>query len=605
MDVQKNLVFAQLTKVDEEKRLVYGRAVQEVPDRVGEVFDYETSKPLFEAWSKSQSESSMGKSFGNVRAMHKDVAAGIVVPGGLVFHDDEMAIDICAKISDDNEWGKVMDGVYTGFSIGGKYAKKWEDAELKKTRYTADPSEVSLVDRPCVPTATFFEIQKADGSVLQKNFIDPPKDDAPAEQKKEEPAPLPRPELITKAVALGNDAAAIAGLTNAELTELIAKGNKPDPEPEPIEVAGSDEEVIAFAKYLNDHKMTMGDALNKVAAREDVNPERGKTEYGNVKFADAKNKKYPIDNEEHIRAAWNYISKDKNASKYSADDLKTIKAAIVAAWKDKIDKEGPPSMAEGAKKAVAVADLQKRRPNLSAEGAAAEYESAQLRKGLATCGDLAYLIQSLAYLTERVEYEAAAEDDGSPLPAKLNETIATLGDLLVQMVEEEVGEQIEGKEVEPEMQPVMAMAQAARDLTKRAKALVKEPLEKADSSIVQSMHDNAVKLGASCSAAKAAKAAPTVDEELAKQLKEGNETLTKALSDAAETIKKLSKDVEMLKAQPMPRVRLTAVSKGQDVSGSDDRQEVASITKRDGTVDDVATALKKIHATGGTPVRLR
>ncbi len=81
----------------------------------------------------------------------------------------------------------------------------------------------------------------------------------------------------------------------------------------------------------------------KVAKREDINPERGKTEYGNVKFADEKNKKYPIDTEEHIRAAWNYINKEDNAGKYSAEDLATIKAHIVAAWKKKIDKEGPPS----------------------------------------------------------------------------------------------------------------------------------------------------------------------------------------------------------------------------------------------------------------------
>ena len=73
--------------------------------------------------------------------------------------------------------------------------------------------------------------------------------------------------------------------------------------------------------------------------------------YGDVEYADPgyqedKKKRYPIDSEKHIRAAWNYINKPKNAGKYSADEVKRIKAKIVAAWKDKIDPDGPPSAAD-------------------------------------------------------------------------------------------------------------------------------------------------------------------------------------------------------------------------------------------------------------------
>ena len=68
--------------------------------------------------------------------------------------------------------------------------------------------------------------------------------------------------------------------------------------------------------------------------------------YGDVKYADETNKKYPIDTEEHIRAAWNYINKEKNAAKYSSGEVKSIKSKIVAAWKSKIDKAGPPSAKE-------------------------------------------------------------------------------------------------------------------------------------------------------------------------------------------------------------------------------------------------------------------
>jgi phage I-like protein len=86
--------------------------------------------------------------------------------------------------------------------------------------------------------------------------------------------------------------------------------------------------------------------IEAIEKREDVSPEEGKGKYGDVDFADQKNKKYPIDTEAHIRAAWNYINQSDNAAKYSAEDVKSIKGKIVAAWKRKIDKDGPPSADE-------------------------------------------------------------------------------------------------------------------------------------------------------------------------------------------------------------------------------------------------------------------
>lgn len=154
-------IFAQIRKVDEQKRLVYGRAAQEVPDRTDEIFDYATSKPHFEAWSKSFSDATDGKSQGNIRAMHGKVSAGIVKE--ISFEDTEKAIDIAAHINDDQEWKKVLDGNYTGFSIGGSYigdrvTEKIGGKEIK--RYTASPTEISIVDSPCIPTARFFEVVK-------------------------------------------------------------------------------------------------------------------------------------------------------------------------------------------------------------------------------------------------------------------------------------------------------------------------------------------------------------------------------------------------------------------------------------------------------------
>lgn len=66
----------------------------------------------------------------------------------------------------------------------------------------------------------------------------------------------------------------------------------------------------------------------EIRRRDDVSPERGLHEYGDVAFADAVNRKYPIDSPEHVRAAWSYINHKENAAKYAADDFETIKSRI-------------------------------------------------------------------------------------------------------------------------------------------------------------------------------------------------------------------------------------------------------------------------------------
>lgn len=60
--------------------------------------------------------------------------------------------------------------------------------------------------------------------------------------------------------------------------------------------------------------------------------------YGDVQYADPGyqkdgKKRYPIDTEEHARAAWGYINQQSNASRYSPVQLKAVKARIVKALK--------------------------------------------------------------------------------------------------------------------------------------------------------------------------------------------------------------------------------------------------------------------------------
>lgn len=61
-----------------------------------------------------------------------------------------------------------------------------------------------------------------------------------------------------------------------------------------------------------------------------------KKEYG-----DPANYKYPLDTEEHVRAAWSYINMSRNQKSYSSSEVAAIKARIRrAAQKYNIDIEG-------------------------------------------------------------------------------------------------------------------------------------------------------------------------------------------------------------------------------------------------------------------------
>ena len=147
------------------------------------------------------------------------------------------------------------------------------------------------------------------------------------------------------------------------------------------------------------------------AAKGDT-PKEGENKYGDVEFADEKNKKYPIDTEAHIRSAWSYINKEKNAAKYDEKQVAAIKAKIVAAWKAKIDKAGPP----GAEK---------------------------LAKGMWDVAQLATMLAGIRDLAASAEWESIWENDGSPMPQELRDWLETGAGVLKDMADEEIAELIE------------------------------------------------------------------------------------------------------------------------------------------------------------------
>ena len=73
----------------------------------------------------------------------------------------------------------------------------------------------------------------------------------------------------------------------------------------------------------------------RIHRRPDADPREGVKKYGRTTYADPVNKKYPIDTPGRIKAAWAYIHQPRNAAKYSAAEVRTIKSRIRAAAKQR------------------------------------------------------------------------------------------------------------------------------------------------------------------------------------------------------------------------------------------------------------------------------
>lgn len=187
-------IFCPLVKVDVAKREVWGVVTAEVPDRENEICDYSTTTPYYKAMVDEMSKATDGANIFPLRAMHGLTAAGKGI--SIEFRDDKKEVYMGFKVVDDAEWKKVEEAVYTGFSQGGRYVKRWKDGDY--VRYTAAPGEVSLVDVPCLPTA-HFDYVKADGTVEKRAFKTAKTEETPlektVEQKKAEFAAKVEPVL--------------------------------------------------------------------------------------------------------------------------------------------------------------------------------------------------------------------------------------------------------------------------------------------------------------------------------------------------------------------------------------------------------------------------
>ncbi len=166
----KKEMFCQLAKFDEFQGIATGILCAQELDRDNEILDYAGSVPYFKAWSASQQAASGGKSWGNVRLQH-DPKRPVGRLLDMTFDDVNKQIRIVAKIEETEARNLLASGVLTGFSVGGSYIKQTPMGN-GVVKYIAGPAEVSVVDRPCGPSAV-YESVKADGSKELKKFAKP------------------------------------------------------------------------------------------------------------------------------------------------------------------------------------------------------------------------------------------------------------------------------------------------------------------------------------------------------------------------------------------------------------------------------------------------
>jgi hypothetical protein len=159
--------FYILEKFDDFLGLATGVAAAEELDHDREIMDYAGSKPYFQQWSQSQFDVSKGKSKGNVRLQH-DAKRPVGKLVDINFDDVNKKVRVQALIEDPVAKGMLASGTLTGFSVGGDYVKRTPLAN-GVVRYIAGPAEISVCDRPCMPSATFSAV-KSDRTMELRKF---------------------------------------------------------------------------------------------------------------------------------------------------------------------------------------------------------------------------------------------------------------------------------------------------------------------------------------------------------------------------------------------------------------------------------------------------
>ena len=388
--------FIPFIKVDAARREVWGVVTAEVPDKDDEVCDYEGSKPYYQAVITEMQKATDGKNCFPLREMHQLSAVGKGI--GFEFRDPDKEIFMGFKVVDDDAWKKVDEGVYTGFSQGGSIVGDLKPDPVFKgcKRYVADPSEVSLVDNPCLGAAHFAYV-KADGQLELRKF------------KKTE------------------DATIIPSFRLQSIIESVEQLKKAKHQPVTVVAVaelGKKEKKKDGVKYL-------------------VTDDEG---YGYLPYTGSDGKP----DHRLMGAAWAALHGGYRGKQYEGPD----KSGAVSRLKGIYEKEGMETPSEKVRKALEVIRkscrvwTNRHYRKISDIGMLRKLDNdlgyltrkQDLQKGMYEVSQLACSIQNLAWLVYGVAWEQEMEQDESAIPAQLAENVSGLLDTLLAYTEEEVEE---------------------------------------------------------------------------------------------------------------------------------------------------------------------
>jgi hypothetical protein len=188
-------------KVDVERRMVSGFATLDNVDKQGDIVTTDASLVAFKNFR------------GNLREMHQQSAVGKIIsfkedryfdPSTKKFYSGVYVSAYVSKGAQD-AWEKVIDGTYSGFSIGGNITKTDDqyDEKLDKSIRVIkeyDLFELSLVDNPANQFANIVSIEKVDGKnvvagsaadiVIENVFWDKENDIVLASENESEVSPV-------------------------------------------------------------------------------------------------------------------------------------------------------------------------------------------------------------------------------------------------------------------------------------------------------------------------------------------------------------------------------------------------------------------------------
>ncbi len=499
--------------------MVWGYASTQTRDDQGEIINRDAIADALPEYMK----------LGNIREMHQLSAVGKAKEAQM----DENGLFLGAKVVDPLAWEKVKEGVYSGFSIGGRVTKR--DSDDPKTITGLVLSEISLVDRPANPDALFDVWKSADSDIQSKGtdmeglatigdlagdklaamMTAPVQIWACGMADHQHAAKADALKCMEKRAAAEGDPGAAAEAVPADdtLTEKAeaTNGNLQ----KPTETGGGGAEIAGDADDADDKNPDDSGSTEKAAAVDgEVAPEAeaapepltpaeiekraqegaaaaqavmdaavAAIERGDAVLAGnepVEKAAEPVDAE---TSEGNVRATETNQT-ISGDDAEKTAQPVENTQEQAADQvpgnipvgETGPDVSQVSQPVPTVSQLVPTLPDAPAEKASS---SGGLLKSMYDLGDVASAILFWDGLAERLKMEALLEDDRSPAAAQAASLRDQACGFLRSLVAEETGELMAGTEIDEDEADFMWMAEAVGNLRKAGLAEPADWLEKA------------------------------------------------------------------------------------------------------------------------------